>query len=54
VNMFTRELQAGRLVRPFGVEIETGGYWLTRLKSRKATTGMRVFRDWLLAAAAAA
>ena len=52
VNMFARELQGGRLVRPFAVEIETGGYWLTRLKSRQATAGMRIFREWLLAAAA--
>jgi LysR family transcriptional regulator of beta-lactamase len=35
------------------VEIETGGYWLTRLKSRRATAGMRIFREWLLGAAAA-
>lgn len=53
VNMFERELQGGRLVRPFAVEIETGAYWLTRLKSRRATAGMRIFRDWLLAATAA-
>jgi LysR family transcriptional regulator of beta-lactamase len=52
VNMFGRELQGGRLVRPFAVEIETGGYWLTRLKSRRATPGMRIFRAWLLAATA--
>jgi LysR family transcriptional regulator of beta-lactamase len=53
VNMFARELQGGRLARPFAVEIETGGYWLTRLKSRRATAGMRIFREWLLGAAAA-
>lgn len=53
VNMFARELQGGRLVRPFAVDIETGGYWLTRLKSRRATAGMRIFREWLLGAAAA-
>lgn len=53
VNMFARELQGGRLVRPFAVEIETGGYWLTRLKSRRATAGMRIFREWLLGAAVA-
>ena len=52
VSMFARELQGGRLVRPFAVEIETGGYWLTRLKSRRATAGMRIFREWLLGAAA--
>ncbi|WP_411879030.1 LysR family transcriptional regulator [Polaromonas sp. YR568] len=53
VNMFPRELQGGRLVRPFAVEIETGGYWLTRLKSRRVTAGMRIFREWLLGATAA-
>lgn len=48
--MFARELQAGRLVRPFAHEVETGRYWLTRLKSRRVTPAMRVFREWLLAA----
>ena len=48
VGMFTRELQQDRLVRPFDVEIVTGGYWLTSLKSKPQTASMRAFRTWLL------
>jgi LysR family transcriptional regulator of beta-lactamase len=51
-RMFTRELQQGRLVRPFDIEIASGGYWLTRLKSRAETQAMQVFRTWLVAGAA--
>jgi LysR family transcriptional regulator of beta-lactamase len=47
-RMFARELQQGRLVRPFALEITTGAYWLTRLKSRPATDAMHAFRTWLL------
>ena len=46
--MFGRECMAGQLVRPFRVEADLGGYWLTRLKSRPFTPAMRAFRDWLL------
>lgn len=52
VSLFTRELQAGRLARPFAVEIENGGYWLTRLKSKRTTLAMNVFRDWMLVSTA--
>lgn len=51
-RMFARDLHSGRLVCPFDLEIDAGGYWLTRLKSRRATPAMRAFRDWLLAASA--
>jgi LysR family transcriptional regulator of beta-lactamase len=47
--MFARDLRSGRLVRPFALELDAGGYWLTRLKSRRASAAMRAFRDWLLA-----
>lgn len=49
--MFADELIAGRLVQPFPAEIVTGGYWLTRLMSRKETAAMMLFREWLLIAA---
>jgi LysR family transcriptional regulator of beta-lactamase len=49
--MFESELAAGRLVRPFNVEIDAGAYWLTRLNNRAPTPGMTAFRDWLLDAA---
>jgi len=52
--MFVRELQAGLLVQPFDIEVKTGGYWLTWLKSRKLSHGMRLFLDWILAQAAQA
>ncbi|MBC8057381.1 MAG: LysR family transcriptional regulator, partial [Rhizobiales bacterium] len=51
-SMFTRDLRSGRLVRAFDLEIDAGGYWLTRLKSRRAGPAMRAFRDWLLATTA--
>jgi len=50
VRMFVREVQQGRLVQPFDVEIDTGCYWLTRLKSRAVTPAMAAFRAWLLQA----
>lgn len=48
VNLFARELQEGRLSRPFPLEIENGSYWLTRLKSRRVTGAMGLFRDWII------
>ncbi|MES2951879.1 MAG: LysR family transcriptional regulator [Pseudomonadota bacterium] len=47
--MFVRELQQGRLAQPFGVEVDVGGYWLTRLLSKEPTPAMLAFRAWLLA-----
>jgi LysR family transcriptional regulator of beta-lactamase len=46
--MFESALAAERLKRPFGIEIEAGAYWLTRLRSRAETGAMRAFRTWLL------
>lgn len=46
--MFGGALAAGTLVAPFDVSIDTGRYWLTRLKSRTPDAAMTVFRDWLL------
>lgn len=48
--MFARELASGRLVQPFGLEVEVGAYWLTRLLSKPATPAYAAFRDWLLEA----
>lgn len=47
--MFVRELQQGRLVQPFGLAVDVGGYWLTRLLSKEPTPAMLAFRSWLLA-----
>ncbi len=52
VRMFARELQQGRLVRPFAQEVSNGRYWLTRLKSRPVTQAMLAFNAWLLEAGA--
>ncbi|HEV2570052.1 LysR family transcriptional regulator [Sphingomonas sp.] len=53
-SMFMRELEAGRLARPFAVEADIGGYWLTHLKSRALTPEMEAFRRWLVDEAASA
>lgn len=45
--MFARELQQGRLQRPFAIEVDVGRYWLTRAMSREMRPAMRQFRDWL-------
>jgi hypothetical protein len=34
-------------VRPFPIDADVGGYWLTWLKSRTASAAMQAFRDWL-------
>ncbi|TXL71903.1 LysR family transcriptional regulator [Vineibacter terrae] len=54
VRMFARELRRGRMARPFDVEITTGAYWLTWLKSKQETRAMRAFKDWLVQSVAAA
>lgn len=51
-SMFTGELRQQRLVQPFAVEVTTGCYWLTRLKSRRPGPAMEAFRGWLLQEAA--
>jgi len=48
IAMFENELASGRLVRPFAAEVPAGSYWLTWLKSKDITSGMRAFRDWML------
>lgn len=47
VRMFLKELEGGRLVRPFDIEVPAGGYWLTWLKSRRETGAMKAFRGWM-------
>jgi LysR family transcriptional regulator of beta-lactamase len=51
VAMFGDALDAGTLVRPFGVAVETGSYWLTRLKTHPPGAAMAAFREWLINAA---
>jgi LysR family transcriptional regulator of beta-lactamase len=47
--MFQRELRQGRLAQPFELEVDVGGYWLTRLRSKEPSPAMSAFRMWLLA-----
>ncbi|HEV2599442.1 LysR family transcriptional regulator [Sphingopyxis sp.] len=46
-SMFARELAAEQLVQPFGIAIDAGRYWLTRLMSRPESDAMRRFRAWI-------
>ena len=46
-DLCRRELDGGQLVRPFSIDANVGGYWLTWLKSRTPSAAMRAFRDWL-------
>jgi LysR family transcriptional regulator, regulator of gene expression of beta-lactamase len=50
VDLFTRELRSGRLVRLFEVQLDGGGYWLTRLRSRPASLALQAFEAWISAA----
>ncbi|VTU20865.1 HTH-type transcriptional activator AmpR [Variovorax sp. SRS16] len=52
-SMFAQELDDGRLVRPLEIEVMTGSYWLTRLRSRPQSQAMQAFRQWLLEQTAA-
>lgn len=49
--MIAHDLRHERLVQPFAIDVVTGHYWLTRLKSRPVSAAMREFRQWLLDAA---
>jgi LysR family transcriptional regulator, regulator of gene expression of beta-lactamase len=48
LRMFARELHDGSLVQPFKNEIALGRYWLTCLRSKPPTAGMKAFQQWLL------
>lgn len=47
-SMLARAVDDGSLVQPFEVEVATGCYWLTWLKSRVPTPAMAAFREWVL------
>lgn len=48
IALFSEDLARKRLVRPFRTEVHLGSYWLTWLKSKRATPAMQAFREWLL------
>lgn len=52
-GMFEDQLQQQRLVRPFKIDIHTGDYWLTALRSKRASPATLAFRSWLLDTVAA-
>ena len=35
-------------MRPFSIDADVGGYWLTWLKSRTPTAAMGAFHEWLV------
>lgn len=47
LRLFSRDLQAGRLVRLFDVEVAVGRYWFTRLARRRASPAVQALRRWL-------
>jgi LysR family transcriptional regulator of beta-lactamase len=47
-NMFCRDIEEGRIVQPFDIEVDVGSYWLTRLTSKQETEAMAAFRAWVL------
>jgi LysR family transcriptional regulator of beta-lactamase len=47
-DMFTRDLAAERLVRPFAAQVALSRYWLTRLNSKSDNAAMAQFRAWVL------
>ena len=48
IRMFEHEILAGRLRRPFEIEVSAGSYWLTWLKSKPLANGGQAFRTWIL------
>jgi LysR family transcriptional regulator of beta-lactamase len=47
-QMFGYEIRGGRLVQPFDLALDAGGYYLTRLASRTPTAAMQAFAEWCL------
>lgn len=52
--LFAREIEAGRLIRPFPQTVRLSeGYWIAWPEDRRRSPKIARFRDWLLAEAAA-
>jgi LysR family transcriptional regulator of beta-lactamase len=49
-SMLARALDQGALVRPFSLEVVSGRYWLTWLKSRVLGSAMTAFHEWIRSA----
>jgi LysR family glycine cleavage system transcriptional activator len=54
-HLFARELESGRLIRPFALEIADDGhdYWLVYPTARRHAPKLVAFRTWILAEARA-
>jgi LysR family transcriptional regulator, regulator of gene expression of beta-lactamase len=46
--MFAGPLETGALIAPFATSIDTGRYWLTRLRTRAPTPAMAAFDGWIV------
>jgi LysR family transcriptional regulator of beta-lactamase len=46
--MFARLLATGEIVQPFDISIGLGSYWLTRQQSKRPSSAMQAFANWLL------
>jgi LysR family transcriptional regulator, regulator of gene expression of beta-lactamase len=49
VALFSDDLSRKRLVCPYDDQVFLGSYWLTSLKSKRLSHGMKAFHDWILA-----
>ncbi len=48
-NLFSEEIRAGRLVRPFDVTLDDGyGYYLVTHPEGLSDTAIALFRSWLI------
>ncbi len=45
--MFSRQIEAGRLVQPYDVAVSAGSYYLTRPVGKAMTPAMATFATWL-------
>jgi LysR family transcriptional regulator, glycine cleavage system transcriptional activator len=43
------DLRAGRLLKPFDIEMACGAYWLLRSQAASSSSAQRAFADWLRA-----
>lgn len=49
VALFSDDVARKRLACPYDTQVYLGSYWLTSLKSKRVSSAMQAFRDWLLA-----
>ena len=47
VPMFERQIQSGRLKRPFTTAVTLGSYWLTTPRDRRMTPALNALLEWM-------